>query len=127
MFEEMDLAAKLAKVTSLDPTALPAEQALEMATIGGARVLGLEKEIGSLEPGKRADLISVRLDRPNAVPLYDAVSQMVYALKGADVRDVMVNGRRVVSDGRAETLDQPAILAKAAEYRIHVSESLTKK
>ena len=82
LFEEMDLAAKLAKVTSLDPTVLPATTALEMATIRGARVLGLEKEIGSLESGKRADLISVRLDRANAVPLYDAVSQMVYALEG---------------------------------------------
>ena len=66
-------------------TALPATTALEMATIRGARALGLEKEIGSLEPGKRADLIAVRLDRPNAVPLYDAISQMVYALKGSDV------------------------------------------
>ena len=82
MFEEMDLAAKLAKVTALDPTVLPATTALEMATIRGARALGLEKEIGSLEIGKRADLIAVRLDRPNAAPLYDAISQMVYALEG---------------------------------------------
>ena len=67
------------------PQALPAAAALEMATIGGARVLGMEKEIGSLETGKRADLIVVRLDRPNAVPLYDVYSQMVYALKGSDV------------------------------------------
>jgi len=64
-----------------------------MATIRGARALGMEKEIGSIEAGKRADLITVRLDRANAQPLYDAVSQMVYALKGSDVRDVMVNGK----------------------------------
>jgi 5-methylthioadenosine/S-adenosylhomocysteine deaminase len=64
MFEEMDLAAKLQKVTALDPQALSAATALEMATIGGARVLGMEKEIGSLEAGKRADMIVVRLDRP---------------------------------------------------------------
>lgn len=124
MFEEMDLAAKLAKVTSLDPKALPATTALEMATIGGARVLGLDKLIGSLEAGKKADLIVVRLDRPNAVPIYDAVSQMVYALKADDVRDVMVNGKAVVRDGRIVTLDEAAILAKAAEYRIKVSDSL---
>ena len=124
MFEEMDLAAKLAKVTSLDPKALPAPAALEMATIGGARALGLEKQIGSLEPGKKADLIVVRLDRPNAVPLYEPISQMVYALKADDVRDVMVNGKPIVRDGKILTLDETAILARAAEYRIRVSNSL---
>src|SRR5581483_8763083 len=124
LFEEMDLAAKLQKVSTLDPQALPAPVALEMATIRGARALGMEKEIGSLETGKRADLILVRLDRPNAVPLYDAVSQMVYALKADDVRDVMVNGKPVVRDGRILTLNEAAILAKAAEYRLKVSNSL---
>ena len=124
MFEELDLAAKLQKVTTLDPQALPASAALEMATIGGARVLGLEKEIGSLEAGKRADMIAVRLDRANAVPLYDPISQMVYALKAEDVRDVMVNGKPVVRDGQILTLDQRAILAKAAEYGLKVKASL---
>jgi 5-methylthioadenosine/S-adenosylhomocysteine deaminase len=126
MFEEMDMAAKLQKVTTLDPQALPATTALEMATIRGARVLGLDKEIGSLEIGKRADMIEVRLDRPNAVPLYDAISQMVYALKGEDVRDVMVNGKPVVRDAKILTLDEGAILAKADEYRAKVSASLKK-
>jgi 5-methylthioadenosine/S-adenosylhomocysteine deaminase len=124
MFEEMDMAAKLQKVTTLDPQALPATTALEMATIRGARALGLDKEIGSLETGKRADMIEVRLDRPNAVPLYDAISQMVYTLKGEDVRDVMVNGKPVVRDGKILTLDEAAILAKAEEYRVKVSASL---
>ena len=124
LFEEMDLAAKLQKVTAMDPQVLPAAQALEMATMGGARVLGMEKEIGSLETGKRADLILVRTDRPNAVPLYDAISQMVYALKADDVRDVMVNGKPVVRDAKILTLDERAILAKAAEYRVRVSQSL---
>ncbi len=126
LMEEMDLAAKLQKVTSGDPQALSAVQALEMATIGGARALGLEKEIGSIEPGKRADLITMRLDVPNAVPLYGVVSQIVYALKGAGVRDSMVNGRLLVRDRRPLTLDQDVILAKAAEYGIKVSESLAK-
>jgi 5-methylthioadenosine/S-adenosylhomocysteine deaminase len=124
MFEEMDLAAKLAKVTALDPQVLPATTALEMATIRGARVLGMDKLIGSLEQGKRADLIMVRIDRPNAVPLYDPISQMVYALKADDVRDVMVNGKPVVRDAKILTLDEKAILQKAAEYRIKVSQSL---
>ena len=124
MFEEMDLAAKLQKVTTLNPEVLPASMALEMATIRGARALGMEKEIGSLETGKRADLIMVRLDKPNAVPLYDPISQMVYALKGDDVRDVMVNGKPVVSDARILTLNEAQILQKAAEYRAKVSASL---
>ena len=124
MFEEMDLAAKLQKVTTMDPQALPATAALEMATIRGARALGLEKEIGSLEDGKRADMMMVRIDRPNAVPLYDAISQMVYALKAEDVRDVMVNGKVVVRDARILTLNAPQILAKAAEYRGKIAASL---
>jgi 5-methylthioadenosine/S-adenosylhomocysteine deaminase len=124
LFEEMDLAAKLQKVTTLDPQALPAAQALDMATILGARVLGMEKEIGSLEPGKRADLITIRLDRPNAVPMYDPVSQIVYALKASDVRDVMVNGNPVVRDAKILTLNEPLILEKAREYRAKVQLSL---
>ena len=95
-----------------------------MATIDGARALGLEKEIGSLETGKRADMIFVRLDRANALPLYDPVSQMVYALKAEDVGDVMVNGKPVVRDGKILTLDERTILAKAAEYGIKVKASL---
>jgi 5-methylthioadenosine/S-adenosylhomocysteine deaminase len=98
-----------------------------MATIGGARALGLDKETGSLEPGKRADLIAVRLDRPNAVPVYDPVSQMVYALKAEDVRDVMVNGRTVVRDAKILTLDENQILLKAAEYGVQVKRSLQGK
>jgi len=124
MFEEMDLAAKLQKVITLNPEVLPASTALEMATIRGARALGMEKEIGSLETGKRADLILVRLDRANAAPLYDPISQMVYALKADDVRDVMVNGKPVVLDARILTLDPAQILQKAAEYRARVSASL---
>jgi 5-methylthioadenosine/S-adenosylhomocysteine deaminase len=124
MFEEMDLAAKLQKVATSNPEVVPASVALEMATIRGARALGMEKEIGSLEIGKRADIILIRTDRPNAVPMYDPVSQMVYALKAEDVRDVMVNGKPVVSDGRILTLNQAQILQKAIEYRIKVSASL---
>jgi 5-methylthioadenosine/S-adenosylhomocysteine deaminase len=124
LLEEVDLAAKLQKVTAGDPQALPAAQALEMATIGGARALGLDKEIGSLEAGKRADLITLRLDVPNAVPVYNIVSQLVYALKGADVRDAMVNGRLLLRDRRALTLDEPEILKRAAEYGAKVRASL---
>jgi 5-methylthioadenosine/S-adenosylhomocysteine deaminase len=126
LFEEMDLAAKLAKVTSNDPQALPAAVALEMATIRGARALGLDRLTGSVETGKRADLIMVRVDRPNGVPMYDAVSQMVYALKASDVRDVMVNGKPVVRDSKILTLNQAMVLQKAEEYRAKISASLKK-
>jgi 5-methylthioadenosine/S-adenosylhomocysteine deaminase len=124
MFEEMDLAAKLAKVTTLNPEVLPASAALEMATIRGARALGMEKEVGSIETGKLADLIMVRVDRPNGAPMYDPISQMVYALKADDVRDVMVNGKVVVQDGKSLTLNEALILQKALEYRAKVSASL---
>ncbi len=124
LFEEMDLAAKLQKVTSGDPQALPATAVLEMATIRGARALGLDREVGSLEAGKRADLISVRIDQPHAVPLYNVYSQLVYALKGSDVQDVMVNGRQVVRDRQVLTLNTKEVLAKAQEYGVKVRASV---
>jgi 5-methylthioadenosine/S-adenosylhomocysteine deaminase len=127
MFEETDLAAKLQKLVRRDPQALPATQAFEMATMGGARVLGMEKEIGSLETGKRADIISIDLDAPNAVPMYDVYSQLVYALKGSNVLDVVVDGRQVVRDKRCLTLDSQAVIAKAREYGLRVAQSVRQK
>jgi 5-methylthioadenosine/S-adenosylhomocysteine deaminase len=127
MFEEADLAAKLQKLVRNDPEAVPALQAFEMATIGGARALGLEKEIGSLETGKRADLISLDLDAPNAVPLYNVYSQLVYSLKGSNVQDVVVNGREVVRDRRCLTLDRQVVVAKAREYGVRVAQSVRQK
>ena len=124
LMEEMNLATNLQKVTSRDPRALPALQAIEMATILGARVAGLDKEIGSLEAGKRADFITLRLDRPHAVPLYNVYSQIVYALKGSDVEDVTINGKPVVRDGRSLTLNAAQIMDKALEYGEKVSASI---
>jgi 5-methylthioadenosine/S-adenosylhomocysteine deaminase len=126
LFEEMDLAAKLQKVSTGDPRALAARQALEMATILGARAVSLEKEIGSLEAGKRADLITVSLDQPHAAPMYEVYSQLVYALKASDVADVMVIGRWVVRNRRPLTLDWPAIAAKAGEFRARIAASVGK-
>jgi len=124
MMEEMDLAAKLQKVTTGDPRALPAEQAFEMATIIGARALHMDKMIGSLEKNKRADMITISLAGAHAVPLYNVYSQLVYALKGSDVTDVMVNGRPIVRDRRMLTLDARSILQKAGEYKRRVEDSL---
>jgi 5-methylthioadenosine/S-adenosylhomocysteine deaminase len=125
LMEEMDLAAKLQKVTAGDPSALTASQAFDMATILGAQALGMSKMIGSLESGKRADIISIRLDVPNATPMYGVYSQLVYSLKAADVGDVMVNGRFVVRSRRMLTIDDKAVMAKAEEYRAKVSKSLS--
>src|SRR5712691_4377934 len=124
MLEEIDLATKLQKVITADPQALPAAAAFDMATLGGARVLGLEREIGSLDAGKRADMILVGLDQPHAVPLYEPVSQFVYALKASDVRDVMVNGKLVVRDRQILTLDMKQVMAKAAGFQSKVRASL---
>jgi len=121
LFEEMDLAAKLQKVTRMDPRALPAKQALEMATIGGARALHLEKQIGSLEQGKKADLILVDTSGPHATPMYNVYSQLVYALKGSDVKTVVINGKLVMEDRRMLTLNEKEILAKAHEYQKRVA------
>ena len=124
MMEEMDLAAKLQKVSTGDPEALPAEQAFAMATITGARALRLDNIIGSLEKNKRADMITVSLAEPHAIPMYNVYSQLVYALKGSDVTDVMVNGRPIVSDGKLLTIDWKTTAAKAAAYQAKVKKSL---
>ncbi len=124
LMREMDIASKLQKVTQMNPRVVPAEQAFEMATIGGARVLGMEKKIGSLEIGKRADLITISLTHPNAIPLYDVYAQLAYAAKAADVDDVFVNGRQVVSERRVLTLDRNAIYGKAEEYKRRILTSL---
>ena len=124
MFEEMDLAAKLQKVARMDPRALPAKQAVEMATINGARALHLEKNIGSLETGKKADLILVDIGAPHATPMYDVYSELVYALKASDVRTVVIAGKIVMKDRQMLTLDEKEILAKAEQYKKKITSSL---
>ncbi len=127
LMRDMYLAPALQKVFTGNPQALPAIQALELATIGSARVLGMEAMIGSLEPGKRADMITLRLDRPHAVPMYDVYSQIVYALQGSDVQDVMVNGRTIVHDGVSTTLNASQLMTLARGYQRRISSSLTKQ
>lgn len=124
LMEEMDLAAKLAKITKMDPLALNAKAVVEMATIEGARALHLEKEIGSLEAGKKADLIVISLDEPNAVPMYDIYAQLAYALKGSDVETVVIGGRVVMRDRKVLTVNEAEAMAKAREYKERVASSL---
>jgi len=110
MFGEMNTAAKLHKVNSLDPTAMPAETVLAMATIGGARVLAAENEIGSLEPGKKADLIVLDMNQPHLTPLFNIPSHVVYAARGSDVVHSIINGAIVMRNRELTTLDETAIL-----------------
>jgi 5-methylthioadenosine/S-adenosylhomocysteine deaminase len=124
MFEEMDSAAMLAKHASGDPTAAPAAAVLEMATLGGARALGMEDRLGSLEVGKRADVVVVSLAAPRLHPLYDPVSHLVYAVKGADVRDVVIEGRVVMRDRKVLTMDEAAVIREAEAMRARVVESV---
>ena len=124
MMEEMDLASKLQKTYRVDPRALGAKGALEMATIEGARALHMEKEIGSLETGKKADFVVLNLNVPNAVPMYDVYSQIVYALKASEVETVVVAGKTLLKDGKLLTVDENAAMAKAKEYAKKVTASL---
>jgi 5-methylthioadenosine/S-adenosylhomocysteine deaminase len=124
MMEEMDLAAKLQKTYRVDPRALGAKGAMEMATIEGARALHMEKQIGSLETGKKADFVILTLDVPNAVPMYDVYSQIVYALKASEVQTVVVAGKTLLKDGKLLTVDETAAIAKAKEYGQKVATSL---
>jgi len=124
LMEEIDLAAKLAKITEMDPLALNAKAVVEMATIEGARALHMEKEIGSLESGKKADLIVIGLDRPNAVPMYDVYAQLAYALKGSDVETVVIGGRVVMRDHKLLTVKEDEVVPKAREYGKRIAASL---
>src|SRR5438046_4876276 len=112
MLRLMDLAALVPKDARLDPGVMPPERVLEMATIHGARALGLEAEIGSLEPGKRADMVIFDLDLPEWRPLLDPVSTLVYSASAASVRTVLVDGRVLLDDRRVTTVDEREILAR---------------
>jgi 5-methylthioadenosine/S-adenosylhomocysteine deaminase len=124
LMEEMDLAAKLAKISKLNPLALNAKAVVEMATIDGARALHMEKEVGSLEAGKKADLIVISLDEPNAVPMYDIYAQLAYALKGNDVETVVIGGRVVMRNRKLLTVNEEEATAKARVYKKTIAASL---
>ena len=101
----MDTTAKIHKVTSLDPTVMDAETVCKMATIGGAQVLGMDHLIGSIEKGKKADIILLDMNQPHLTPLYNCYSQIVYATRGADVKTTIINGKVIMKDRRLLTID----------------------
>ncbi len=113
MFEAMRQASFLAKHANHDPTAVPAQTALDLATVGGARALGMSQLIGSIEPGKRADLITVAVSAARQTPLYDPVSHLVYTTRGDDVRTTIVNGVVLMRDRQLKTLDRAVVIADA--------------
>jgi len=122
MIREMKLAAVIHKARALDPLVVPAETVLEMATINGARALGLEDEIGSLEAGKKADFVVLDMDRAGLVPSPNPVSTLVYAATGGDVDTVVVDGQVVVKSGRLLTLDEETVVAEARQRAAEVYE-----
>lgn len=120
MLSEMRTAALLAKGVAGDPCAVPAATALNMATLAGARALGLDADIGSLESGKLADITAIDLTGVATQPVYDPISQIVYSASRGDVSDVWVGGRRVVSERRLATLDVGALADRAADWRTRI-------
>ena len=115
LLRDTQLAALLHKGVSNDPTALPARFMVEMATIGGARVLGLDNEIGTLAEGKAADVVCLAIDRPHSTPVFDPYSHLVFSARSSDVRHVLVNGRLLVGNGKFNTIDEERLLAQAHE------------
>jgi 5-methylthioadenosine/S-adenosylhomocysteine deaminase len=122
MFTEMDMAAKLHKIQTMDPTVMDAVTVLRMATIEGARALGLADMTGSLEVGKKADVIVVDTNKPHLTPMYNPYSQIVYSATGTDVSHSIINGRLVMENRQLLTLDLDEIMARAREKSIHVME-----
>ncbi|MFO7970700.1 MAG: amidohydrolase, partial [Desulfobacterales bacterium] len=123
LFREMDTAAKLHKVNLMDPTVMDAKTVLKMATIDGAKAIGVDKHIGSLEPNKQADVIIIDTLTPHLVPMYNPVSHIVYTAQGSDVRDVMISGRILVRNKNLLTLDLEDILERLTRF----SGSILKK
>jgi 5-methylthioadenosine/S-adenosylhomocysteine deaminase len=121
LFSEMDTAAKLHKVNAMDPTLMDAVTVLKMATIEGARSLGLQDITGSLEIGKKADVIIIDTHKPHLVPIYNPVSHIVYAAQGSDVQDVIVDGRILVNDRKLLTVDLEDIIEKAITFSKNIN------
>jgi 5-methylthioadenosine/S-adenosylhomocysteine deaminase len=124
MFQEMDTAAKLGKAALLDPTVMSARTVLRMATCDGAKVLGLDARVGSLEVGKKADICIIDMDKPHLTPLYDEYSHLVYAVGGADVETVLINGKLVMKDRQLLTIDEEEVMRRVRSIALRVKKSL---
>jgi 5-methylthioadenosine/S-adenosylhomocysteine deaminase len=124
MFEIIKTTAILHKGVNEDPTLMPAEKVLEMATIEGAKALSWEKEIGSIEKGKKADLVIASLDKPHLCPLYNEVSHLVYAMKTSDVETVIIDGKVVFENGKLTTLNAEKVMDMAKKAKNSLLERI---
>lgn len=115
LIREMKTASLLHKVRLMDPLVADAESVLEMATVNGAKALGMQNEIGSIEVGKKADLILVAMRKPHLIPVFNPVSHLVYAAEGPDVDTVIIDGKVVMQNREVKTLDEDLVLNNAAE------------
>lgn len=116
MLQELRTAALLHKVNSMDATVLPAYQALELATVGGAKVLGLDQHIGTLQPGYKADLLIIDMEQPHFYPQHDVVANLVYAAHASDIETVIINGKIVMENRKLLTMDEKAVLRNVQEH-----------
>ena len=119
MFDEMDSVSKLHKVVKFDPTLVNEKTVLEMATIGGAKVLGLQDEIGSIELNKKADAIIINFNQPHLTPVYNLYSHLVYAVKGSDVETVIIDGKIIMENQKMVTINEQEVME---EVRLFQSE-----
>ncbi len=124
MFSEMQFAALLGKITSADAAALPASEALAMATIRGARALGIEDRVGSLELGKAADIIAVDFSQPEFQPVYNPISQMVYASNGSQVTHSWINGQMVLGERELLQIDQRALTTRIQDWQQRINNGI---
>jgi 5-methylthioadenosine/S-adenosylhomocysteine deaminase len=122
LLRDAQLATLLYKGITGDPTCMPARVMAELLTLGGARVLGLQDRIGSLEPGKRADVVCLRVDEPHAVPVFDPYAHIAYAARASDVSHVVVDGRVVVKQGRMTTIDEGEVIAEARSITARIGK-----
>lgn len=124
MFQEMDTAAKLEKSALLDPTVMSAETVIRMATCDGAKVIGMDDRIGTLEVGKKADICIIDMDKPHLTPLYNEYSHLAYTVIGSDVKTVLINGQVVMRNRVLTTLDEESIMQKVREIAVRIRKSL---
>ncbi|MDP1992565.1 MAG: amidohydrolase [Syntrophales bacterium] len=124
MFQEMDTAAKLGKAALLDPTVMSARTVLRMATCDGAKVLGLDALVGTIEPGKKADICIIDMNKPHLTPLYDEYSHLVYTVGGADVETVLINGKLVMKNRQLLTIDEEEAMRRVRAIALRVKKSL---
>ncbi|MCE5283323.1 MAG: amidohydrolase [Deltaproteobacteria bacterium] len=125
MFQEMDTAAKLEKAVRLDPTVMSARTVLRMATCDGAKVLGLDRSVGTLAVGKKADICIVDMDKPHLTPLYDEYSHLTYAVAGSDVDTVLINGKLVMQGRRLLTIDEREAMRRVNAIAVRIRKSLS--